>query len=97
MRTVKLQGRAQTLRDQHRVFATRKYSTADLDPSSFREFVGPPTPVHILISRLPVGWGTERHWRIADDFKRYGKVVESESGAPYVGDAFGYGQPTREV
>lgn len=97
MITVKLQGRAQTLRDQHRSFGARKYSTADLDPSAFREFVGPPTPVHILISRLPVGWESKRHWRLADDFKRYGQVVYSESGAPFVGDAFGYGQLTREV
>lgn len=94
----KLQGRAPTLRDQQRAATTRKVAPSALDPAAFGpEFVGPPTPRHILISLLPADWKTTRHWRVAADLKRFGRVEQSQTSAPYVGDAFGYGQPPQEV
>lgn len=98
MNTRKLKGRAPTLRDQLRAGTARKVAPSTLDASAFGpQFLGPPTPRHILISRLPQGWETTRHWHVADDLKRYGRVDHSQSSAPYLGDVFGYGQPTQEV
>lgn len=98
MNRVKLQGRAPTLRDQQRALTTRKVAPAALDAAAFGgEFFGPPTPRHILISRLPSDWETTRHWRVAADLKRFGQVEQSQTSAPYLGDVFGYGQPPQEV
>ncbi len=96
MNRVKLQGRVPTLRDQQRAATTRKVAPPVLDAAAFGEFVGPPTPRHILISRLPASWENTRHWRVADDLKRYGRVDQSKTSAPYLGDVFGYGQPPQE-
>lgn len=98
MNRVKLQGRVPTARDQMRAATARKVALADLDSSVFGgEFFGPPTPRHILISRLPADWESSRHWRVADELKRYGVTEHSNSSAPYLGDVFGYGQPPQEV
>lgn len=98
MNRVKLKGRVATPRDQLRAATTRNIAPASLDAAAFGgEFVGPPTPRHILLSRLPSGWETTRHWRVAADLKRFGQVEQSQTSAPYVGDAFGYGQTPQEV
>lgn len=98
MNRLKLQGRVATPRDQLRAATTRKIAPAALDPAAFGgEFVGPPTPRHILLSRLPSCWEITRHWRVAADLKRFGQVEQSQTSAPYLGDAFGYGQTPQEV
>lgn len=85
-----LQGRAPTLRDQQRSFRSRisAHETPAL-PASGGEFFGPPTPRHVLISRLPQDWETTRYWQLVAEIQRYGYCEFSAKGTPFVGDAFG--------
>jgi len=106
MRTVKLQGRAATLRDHHRAIAARPSSYGNVDfealRSTFaaREFVGPMLPAHMHRQMQPdavADRDSRLYWKLAADFKRFGRVDFSSTGTPWVGDAFGFGQSINEV
>lgn len=56
-----------------------------------RVFVGPPAPLAIRPEFQP-DRQAERYWRLVADFKRYAYTDFSETGTPFVGDAFGYSQ-----
>lgn len=56
-----------------------------------RVFVGPELPLSMRAEFQP-DKESERFWRMAADFKRYGYTETQHDGTPYVGDAFGYSQ-----
>lgn len=104
MITRKLQGRAPTLRDQQRAGMARSsngYSAVDFnelrDVINSRQFVGPPTPLWLRPEFQPdvkADRDRTRYWKLVADFDRYGYCEFKQHGTPFVGDAFGYGQPT---
>lgn len=100
MRTVSFQGTQLSAGQRRRLQVERSivanaYAPVDWDglrqSVNARVFVGPPAPIAIRPEFQP-DRQAERFWRMAADFKRYGHTDLSETGTPYVGDAFGYGQ-----
>lgn len=103
MKVRKLQGRAPTLREQQRESFARPNTYAPVDFQSLRDdlaarmFVGPQQPIEQRAQFQPdvvSDRATARHWQLVADFKRYGYCELNQTGTPYVGDAFGYGQST---
>lgn len=100
MNTRKLQGRAPTLRDHHRAIATfsANYGAVDFDglrdTLNARQFVGPPTPLHLRRELQPdvlTERERNRYWQLVAEFNRYGQALLKQRGTPFAGDAFGYG------
>ena len=95
MNRILLQGRAPTLRDQHRVNFARpgRYSVVDFDSLrvdiNSRVFVGPPTPLEFRPQFSPDA-ESKRYWRLVDDFQRYGYCEVELHGTPSFCSHMGY-------
>jgi hypothetical protein len=102
MITLKLQGRAPTIRDQQRAGMARsfnRYASLDFEEArsivDSRQQVGPATPLAALSILQPDKLAERerlRHWQLVAEFNRYGFCESKNYGTPFVGDAFGYGQ-----
>lgn len=96
MRTVSHQG-SQLSASERRTMAMRasvRAALSSVDPEQPRtdltqQFVGPATPRHVLISRVPEDWETTRYWKLVADFKRYGQCEYQAKGTPWLGEVLG--------
>jgi hypothetical protein len=101
MNRLKLSGNAPTLRDQQRAVTSRanNYGTVDFETLRStlkgREFVGPPMPITLRADFQPdqkAERSSRLYWQMVADMRRFGHCEFSETGTPFVGDAFGFGQ-----
>lgn len=99
----KLSGIAPTLRDQQRAVTSRAHNYGAVDFETLRstlkarEFVGPPMPITLRSDFQPdqkAERSSRLYWQMVADMRRFEYCELSQTGTPFVGDAFGFGQST---